>query len=247
MTDTGLVRAGNEDAWAADVAQGLYIVADGMGGHNAGEIAAQLVVESLPRLVQKRLTSMPRTSAAVARRLRSAVSRLSRDVYQQASAQPHLYGMGATVVAAMVRGDEAIIVHMGDSRAYLLRDGRLRLLTRDHSVVQALIDAGDITPEEAEYHPDRNRITASIGMPGDPTPDSKRINLHIGDKLLLCTDGLANMVDDLYICQIMDRDQPPEMTCKALIDAANTAGGDDNITVVVIEVRGAERVMQNAE
>jgi len=237
MTDTGLVRAGNEDAWAVDVAQGLYIVADGMGGHNAGEIAAQLVVESLPKLVQRRLSTMPRTSAALARRLRSAVSRLSRDVYEQASEKPHLYGMGATVVAAMIRGDEAIIVHMGDSRAYLLRDGRLRLLTRDHSVVQALIDAGDITPEEAEYHPDRNRITASIGMPGEPTPDSKRVHLRIGDKLLLCTDGLANMVDDAHVCQILRSTAPPETVCKDLIDAANTAGGDDNITVVVIEVR----------
>ena len=238
MTDTGRVRAGNEDAWAADVAQGLYIVADGMGGHNAGEIASQLVVESLPKLMQKRAGSiMPRTSAAIARRLRSAVSRLSRDVFEQASTQPHLFGMGATVVAVMIHGEEAVVVHMGDSRAYLLRDGRLRLLTKDHSVIQILLDAGHITPEQAQFHPDRNRITASIGMPGDPTPDSRRVALRNGDKLLLCTDGLANMVDDLHICQVMDRPESPETICRNLVDAANTAGGDDNITVVMLEVR----------
>lgn len=238
LTDTGRVRAGNEDAWAVDESQGLYIVADGMGGHNAGEIAARLVVESLPKLMQKRGSSiLPRTSAATARRLRSAVSRLSRDVYAQAMTQPQLYGMGATVVAAMIHGDEAIVVHMGDSRAYLVRDGRIRLLTRDHSIIQVLLDAGHITPEQALYHPDRNRITASIGMPGDPSPDSKRVHLRTGDKLLLCSDGLANMVDDLHICQIVDKTETPDAICRALVDAANAAGGDDNITAVVMEVR----------
>lgn len=241
LTDPGRVRAGNEDAWAADSAQGLYIVADGMGGHNAGEIAAQLVVESLPKLMQKRSGSlMPRTSAAIARRLRSAVSRLSRDVYDKARAEPDLYGMGATVVAVMLHGDEAIVVHMGDSRAYLLRDGRLRLLTKDHSVIQILLDAGHITPEQAQFHPDRNRITASIGMPGDPTPDSRRVHLKVGDKLLLCTDGLANMIHDLHIGQLMDQQEPPETICRTLIDAANAAGGDDNITAVLLEVRPPE-------
>ncbi|QOV87929.1 Stp1/IreP family PP2C-type Ser/Thr phosphatase [Humisphaera borealis] len=237
LTDTGRVRAGNEDAWAADEAQGLYIVADGMGGHNAGEIASQMVVSSLPKLMQKRGGSvMPRTSAAIARRLRSAVSRLSRDVFEQASAEPHLSGMGATVVAVMIHAGEAIVVHMGDSRVYLLRDGRLRLLTRDHSVIQILLDSGHITPEQAQFHPDRNRITASIGMPGDPTPDSRRVALRTGDRVLLCTDGLANMVDDLNICRIMGESATPEATCRNLIDAANAAGGDDNITAVVLEV-----------
>ncbi len=151
--------------------------------------------------------------------------------------------MGATVVLAMIRDSEAIIVHMGDSRAYLLREGKLKLLTKDHSVIQLLLDAGEITPEEAAYHPDRNRITASVGMPGDASPDSKRVPLHVGDKLLLCTDGLANMIDEVQITPIMDRAQTPEVICKDLIDAANAAGGDDNITVVVIEVKDAASAM----
>jgi protein phosphatase len=237
MTDTGRVRAGNEDAWAADVTQGLYIVADGMGGHNAGEIAAQIVVETLPKLVQRRLVDATApTSAILARRLKSAVSKLSNNVFEQANSQPDLYGMGATVVMAMIRDGEAIIVHMGDSRAYLLREGKLRPLTKDHSVIQLLLDAGQITPEEAATHPDRNRITASVGMSGDPSPESKRVPLHVGDKLLLCTDGLANMIDEVQITPIMDRAESAEVICKDLIDAANAAGGDDNITVVVIEV-----------
>jgi protein phosphatase len=240
LTDTGRVRIGNEDAWAADPAQGLYIVADGMGGHNAGEIAAQLVVDSLPKLVRKRIGtdgSAPRTTQALARRLRSAVARLNREVYAHSMSEPGLHGMGATVVLALVRGGEAVVVHMGDSRAYLLRDGKLKLLTKDHSVVQELIDIGEITEAEAATHPERNRITASVGMPGDATPDSRRVPLRAGDKLLLCSDGLANMVPDPEIGQILGRCRCPEMVCQDLIDAANVAGGQDNITAVVVEVQ----------
>ena len=271
LTDTGRVLAGNEDAWAADPAQGLYIVADGMGGHNAGEIAAQLVVQSLPTLVRKRVggeigdggdgdasasasagtgadggrdgagaaaAAVPRRAArTLARRLKSAVARLNREVYEHSLSDPELRGMGATVVLAMVRGGEAVVVHLGDSRAYLWRAGKLKLLTKDHSVVQALIDLGEITAAEAATHPERNRITASVGMPGDAVPDTKRVSLREGDKLLLCSDGLANMVADAEIGQILGRRRSPEMVCQDLIDAANVAGGHDNITAVVIEVQ----------
>jgi protein phosphatase len=241
LSDTGRVRSGNEDAWAADPAQGLYIVADGMGGHAAGEIAARLVVDSLPKMVSKRTAknAAPPTSQALARRLRAAVSRLSRDVYAQALAEPELMGMGSTVVLAMINGDDAVIVHMGDSRAYLLRAGRLRLLTRDHSVIQELLDRGHIRPEEAATHPQRNRITASVGMPGDPSPDSRRLPLLVGDKLLLCSDGLAGMIEDAEIAHILEAAEPPAAVCKHLIDAANQAGGHDNITAVVLQVENA--------
>jgi serine/threonine protein phosphatase PrpC len=244
LTDTGRVRAGNEDAWAVDPAQGLYIVADGMGGHNAGEIAARAVVESLPEMVRRRV-SRGRQGAAtgkgLARRLRTAVARLSRDVYLRAMAEPSLYGMGATVVLAMVQRDSAVVVHMGDSRAYLLHDGQLGLVTKDHSVVQELLDRGHITADEAATHPARNRITASVGMPGDPTPACNRVTLAAGDKLMLCTDGLAGMIPDEQIGQILARPEPPADLCQRLVDAANEAGGYDNVTVVVIEVcSGAE-------
>jgi protein phosphatase len=243
LTDTGRVRAGNEDAWAADVAQGLYIVADGMGGHAAGEIAATLVVESLPKMIRKRVEgAAPPTSAALARRLRSAVARLSRDVYEHSMTDPGLRGMGATVVAAMIRNDEAVVVHLGDSRAYLMRGGKLKLLTRDHSVVQALLDAGRITPEEAEHHPARNRITASVGMPGDPSPDSRRVPLVPGDRLLLCTDGLGCMISDAAVADVLRQREPPAEICRRLVDAANSAGGHDNVTVVVLEFREAEDI-----
>ena len=250
LTDTGRVRIGNEDAWAADPAQGLYIVADGMGGHNAGEIAAQLVVDTLPKLVRKRIGSdgaAPRTTQALARRLRSAVARLNREVYAHSMSEPGLQGMGATVVLAMIRGGEAVVVHMGDSRAYLLRDGRLKLLTKDHSVVQALIDMGEITEEEAATHPERNRITASVGMPGDATPDSRRVPLRNGDRLLLCSDGLANMVPDAGIGRILGSPRSPEMVCQDLIDAANVAGGHDNITVVVLDVQAPDEAKEPAD
>jgi serine/threonine protein phosphatase PrpC len=238
LTDTGRVRPGNEDAWACDPAQGLYIVADGMGGHNAGEVAAALVVESLPTLVRTRIAGgrRPPGPAALVRRLRSAVSRLSRDVFARALADPRLHGMGATVVLALVRDDVAIIVHLGDSRAYLLRAGDLRPLTRDHSVVQDLLDSGRISPAEVATHPARNRITAGVGMPGAAAPGTRRVPLDVGDKLLLCSDGLAGVISDEAIGEILGRATSPERICQNLIDAANAAGGIDNITAVVIQV-----------
>ena len=236
LTDTGLVRAGNEDAWSVDPAQGLFIVADGMGGHNAGEIAAGLVVETLPVLVRSRMNRLgARSSKALARRLRSAVARVSRDVFQRAMQEPELYGMGATVVVALVRDRELVVAHLGDSRAYLLHGDRLQMLTRDHSVIQALLDSGQITADEVSTHPARNRITASVGMPGSPTPDSRQVTLEAGDKLLLCTDGLAGMISDERIGDILRAAQPPETICRALVNAANDAGGHDNITAVVVE------------
>ena len=242
LTDTGRVRPGNEDAWVADTDQGLYVVADGMGGHNAGEVAAHTVVDSLPEMIHRRVVRGRHGAATpegLARRLRSVVSRLSRQVYARAMAEPALYGMGATVVLAMVQHESAVIVHMGDSRAYLFRDGELSLLTKDHSVVQELLDRGHITPDEAAVHPARNRITASVGMPGDPTPDSCRVPLRVGDKLLLCTDGLGGMVPDERIAEVLGMAEPPDALCRDLVTLANEAGGHDNVTAVVIEVREA--------
>ncbi len=144
-----------------------------------------------------------------------------------------LEGMVATVVLAVVRADQALIGHMGDSRAYLWREGRLRQLTADHSLAQLMVECGELKPEEARHHPARERLTRGVGMIGNPVPEVKFVALHPADRLLLCTDGLVKMVADEEIAAIVNVDSDPESVCRGLADAANQAGGRDNVTVVV--------------
>ena len=235
QTDIGRVRDHNEDRYATDAEQGLFIVSDGLGGHSAGELASKVVVEALPGLIKQHLGEIQDMTDSVASdRLIDALKALSTHLRAESEKYPGLSGMGATVVCALVRNGCALIAHMGDSRAYLLRRECLKQLTRDHSIVQILIENGELTPEEAKTHPARSQITQYAGMYGEPLPELRFVRLEEDDRLLLCSDGLTGMVPDRDITDILHANPDPKHACRALIEDANRAGGKDNITVVVV-------------
>jgi len=238
-SDPGLVRARNEDACLVEPELGLYAVADGMGGHPAGDVAAQEAVERLPELVRAALEQAegPGTDAAV----EHAVVELNAKVAALAATDPRLTGMGTTLVLALITGATARVVHVGDSRAYLLRAGHLHRLTEDHSLAAALVDGGVADPEEATRHPFANSLTQAIGIAGPVRPSMLRFELAAGDRLLLCSDGLTKMLTEEEIEILLAAAADPDRTCRALVDAANQAGGLDNISVVLIEVPGNGR------
>jgi len=242
LTDVGRVRQTNEDNWTANPEQGLFIVADGMGGQFAGALASKAVVETLPGMVRNSFETMEGLPSSLARRrMAKAVAALSTQLWQQTRNEPGLEGMGSTVVCALVRGNQVLIAHMGDSRAYRLRAGRLKQLTKDHSLVELLVSSGDITPEQAATHPARGRLTRNVGMDGEPLPQTRLLNLKIGDQLLLCTDGLTGMLSDLQIQSILNKSAPLESHCQRLVDAANQAGGKDNVTVLLLLLLSGEK------
>ena len=239
LSDPGRVRSSNQDSWFADPNQGLFIVSDGMGGHAAGEVASKIVVKTLPPLLRQRLTGVRRLDEPEAgRRLMTSISDLSAEVRAASLHKPGLSGMGATVVLAMIKNGLALIGHLGDSRAYLYRRGRLNQLTRDHSIIQILVDTGQISAEEAAVHPAKGQITRAVGMDGEVLPETTSLNLEPGDRLLLCCDGLTDMVPDSKISHMMDVRNRLKDSCRKLVDAANFAGGKDNITVVLVEWMG---------
>ena len=237
LSDRGRVRKQNEDTWAADPELGLFLVSDGMGGEAEGALASRIVAKTLPTLVRQRMGSLTDLTAAhAAEKLGQLLAELSDQVYKEAHGRPGLRGMGATVVLALIRGSAALIGHMGDSRAYLLRQGKLQPITHDHSLVQLLLDTGDITPEEAKVHPTRGQITRYVGMAGEALPEVRLAAVEPGDRLLLCSDGLTGMLTDEKLAPILSAGLTPEGTCQRLVAAANEAGGKDNITAVVVDI-----------
>jgi serine/threonine protein phosphatase PrpC len=236
-SDRGRVRADNQDAWAVDRELGLFIVCDGIGGHLAGEVASSIVTQSLPAAMRRGLPSgASLSSASTAEAAVRIVAELSRQVRQESQGQPGLDGMGTTVVCALVRDREALVVHLGDSRAYLLRGATLARLTSDHSVVQALIDAGQLSAAGADSHPAAGRLTRYLGMEGQALPQARHLGLMPGDRLLLCTDGLSGMLDEGQLTEILCGEPDPTVACRRLIAAANQAGGRDNITALLVAV-----------
>jgi protein phosphatase len=246
VTDVGRVRKENEDNWTADSQMGLYVVADGMGGRLGGGVASGLIVDVLPRIIREQFSNVDDLSApSVSKRLSDALAHLSDLLREGGEDTPGLDGMGSTVVLFLIRGVSALIGHMGDSRAYLLRRGKLTRLTTDHSLVQLLIESGDITPEEAATHQSRGQITRFVGMDGEALPEVTSLELRSRDKLLLCSDGLTGMISDKDIRDILRKRVVPERHCKQLVSVANEAGGKDNIAVVVLHVvRGEENASE---
>ena len=237
LSDTGQVRQRNEDKWVALPKQGLFLVSDGMGGRAAGALAAQVVAEVLPGLLERRLAMLGEGSLAEAQaQVRAALAELSEELRSKTQNQPGLEGMGATVALVLIWKTQALVAHMGDSRVYLLRQGRLKPLTKDHSLAQLLVDAGEITPDEAGSHPARNQLTQHMGMNSEPLPSVGHLALEPGDRLLLCTDGLTGMVNEAGVLAILKRPLSLKDTCHRLITAANAAGGRDNITVLLVSV-----------
>lgn len=240
LSDVGRIRKRNEDSWSADPAGGLFIVADGMGGHLSGNVASRIVVEALPPLIFSCLDGIiDLTSVQASENVCGAISRLSERMRAESDGKPGFSGMGSTLVMALVRDSVALVAHLGDSRAYIFRNGVLRMLTRDHSVVQFLYDAGEITWDEMEKHPAKNQITRYVGMGGEAAAEARAFPLSSGDRILLCSDGLTGMVDEAKIAGALSSEADTELACKKLVNMANESGGKDNITVVLLDWMGA--------
>ena len=237
LSDIGWIRKKNEDSWYADNNSGLFIIADGMGGHHGGEVASGLVVEHLPEILKKYpLMSEVEFSEESTDHLQAALSELNTLIYLQGLAQPGHAGMGATAVVLLIRDHKAIVGHLGDSRQYLFRNGRLVQVTHDHSITQYLIDLGKITQSEANHHATSGQIMQILGKKEEPFPDIMLLNLEKGDRLLMCSDGLNGMIDDQQISHLLSGQRGPEAACEALVKAAKNAGGKDNVTTLVIDI-----------
>jgi serine/threonine protein phosphatase PrpC len=233
-SDVGCVRAHNEDAFLA--AEALFVVADGMGGHAAGEVASALAINAMQAWAPSLAEDSPAASDACPDRLVEAVLSANDAIIDAVNSKQGAYGMGTTLTAAVVVGERLLLAHVGDSRAYLLTaEGSLRQLTRDHSFVEELVALGRITRAEAAVHPKRSIITRALGSEYDLDVDLYEERLLPGDRLLLCTDGLTGMVEDAEIRQILLTEAESQNAADALVDAACTAGGMDNVTVIVID------------
>jgi protein phosphatase len=239
--DTGRARSNNEDAVLIDTTLNLCVLADGMGGYNAGEVASEMAT----RLIRDHMANWataagdPRDEPAVRSALAAAAQAANRAVLDAAQAQAEYAGMGTTLVLALFGQDKVWIGHIGDSRAYRLRAGRLEQLSRDHSLLQEQIDAGLLSEEEAAYSMHRNLVTRAVGVEPDVLLEIHSHHLQVGDLLLLCSDGLSDMLPDAAIAQVMrTHDTLPE-TAQALVEAANAAGGRDNISVILAKVKGS--------
>jgi protein phosphatase len=236
-SDIGRSRERNEDSFL--VREPMYAVADGMGGHRGGNVASAMALETLQEVADSRQLT----------ELVEKVKQANARVLERGEADSSLQGMGTTLTAVVADGAKAYLVHIGDSRAYLLRDGELQQLTKDHTLVQRMVDEGRLTKEEAEHHPQRNMITRALGADPDAEPDPMTLDLHHGDRLLLCTDGLTGMVDTDRIQEILETEADPQAACDRLVEAANASGGEDNITVIVLdfeEDRGANATESSA-
>lgn len=239
LSDVGKVRESNEDFYHADGR--LFIVADGMGGHRAGEVASLAAVEEFLSCERESRGEDP------LRRLRGCLQAANRAVVEMASRDPGLQGMGTTFTVLLLdRG--AYLGHVGDSRAYLLREGELNPLTRDHSLVQKMVQEGFITPLEARRHPRRNIVLRALGLSTDIDADLVRVDVRPGDRILLCTDGLSSQLEDGEIARLLLEVEDPEECVARLVEEANARGGDDNVTVVLVDLEeGDEHLFSTAE
>ena len=222
-TDVGRGRPENEDSLLVAPEDGLCAVADGMGGHRAGEVASATAIDAL------------KAAYLEGQRIDQAVGAANAAVFARAAQDASLRGMGTTLTALALHDSTAELGHVGDSRAYLMRDGQVTQVTEDHSLVEQLVREGRLTPEEAQNHPQRAIITRALGVDADVQVDTYRIDLKPGDRLLICSDGLTNMLSDDTIAQTLRRHVDPQQAADTLVDMANQAGGDDNITVVLVD------------
>ena len=249
LSDVGKKRSHNEDSYGCSDELGLYLVADGMGGHAAGEVASSTAMSVIFDFVSRALKKGDLTSPLEAgadlehhHRMLVMAVHLANEAIRGMSGNRDTYsGMGTTITGALVWQDVAYIVHVGDSRAYLLRDGSLRALTDDHSWVQEQLKRKTITPEEAKSHRWRNVITRALGNQSELEVDAAKLPLQAGDRLLLCTDGLTSMVDESAVeKELLAADGGLADRCRNLVEMSNEAGGSDNITVVLLQVLPAE-------
>lgn len=234
-TDVGRIRAGNEDNLYADAdrERGLFIVADGMGGHAAGEVASEMAVQIVARdLSAVRDLTRPES----ADRMSEALAAANEAIYERTIHEPEKQGMGTTASCLLLGQGRYLIGHIGDSRVYLLRDGVFRQITKDHSYVQEQVDAGLLTPEQARYHPYSNVITRCVGANSAVQADVLTGDIRNGDLFLLASDGLTGMLEDHQLKKIIETRQTPGRMVDSMITDANRRGGLDNITAIVVQV-----------
>ncbi len=235
ITDTGRLRTSNQDrilceSEAVGNFPNLFLVADGMGGHRAGDTASRICVEAIATQIRQTDQVTP-VSALV-----EAVEKANREIYHQSEQHMELRGMGTTLVGTTIIDRTAFIVNVGDSRLYRLRE-RLEQITVDHSLVEEMVKSGEIQKEEMRTHPNKNIITRALGTDTSVRPDCFEIDVKEGDVLLLCSDGLTNMVDDLTIESVLQEEADSlERAGNILVDRANNAGGKDNISIVLIQI-----------
>lgn len=226
----GMRRQENEDRHALVTDLGLYIVADGMGGHRAGQVASQLACEGAVRAIE----TLQGASVSLAERLRHAVNSANREIFIAAQRDAELSGMGTTFVGMLFDGERLALAHVGDSRAYLLRQGRLRALTDDHSIVGELLRRHEISEQDAREHPHRHVLTRALGVRSTTEPDLAEMTPQPGDIFILCSDGLTGHVSDEDIARWLTECEDLETAATGLVESANDAGGLDNITVVLV-------------
>ncbi|MDE2146927.1 MAG: Stp1/IreP family PP2C-type Ser/Thr phosphatase [Burkholderiales bacterium] len=238
--DPGRQRSNNEDSVAVDDGVALAVLADGMGGYNAGEVASQMATSFICTELGRwlREASSQASDAEVRRAMDICVDNANRAIFNAANANPQYAGMGTTLVVAVFRDDRLLLGHVGDSRCYRLRAGRLQQITRDHSLLQEQIDAGLITPEQAAFSANKNLVTRAVGVEDTVLLETHQHEVQPADLYLLCSDGLSDMLDDMAIGQLLLAHDSLETSSEALIGAANDAGGKDNISVVLARASG---------
>ncbi|MPZ71370.1 MAG: Stp1/IreP family PP2C-type Ser/Thr phosphatase, partial [Actinobacteria bacterium] len=229
-TDVGRVRDGNEDSYI--VLEPLYGIADGMGGHAAGEVASSTAVDALSEGIGRVDPKDPETLATL-------IKDANRTIFEKATRDDSLHGMGTTCTIVLIDGERGHLAHVGDSRAYMLRGDSLTRLSEDHTLVGRMVKEGQLTEDEASRHPQRNMITRSLGIDPEVRVDLRSFEVRDGDRLMLCSDGLTSMVDEPTIERLLHDTADPQRTADQLVDLANEAGGDDNITVVVLDLHGS--------
>ncbi|MDB4874369.1 MAG: hypothetical protein JWM41_815 [Gemmatimonadetes bacterium] len=234
-----MIRSGNEDNFAVNASgdRGLFIVADGMGGHAAGEVASEMAVQTVERELAGVRDLDDRTSVD---KVKDALRKANRNIHDRTITEVDKQGMGTTASVLLLSAQKYLIGQVGDSRVYLLRDGALQQLTKDHSYVQEQVDAGFLTPEQARYHPYSNVITRCVGASPDVEPDVYQGEVRVGDLFLVASDGLTGMVDDRRLQMLLMSRAEPERKVHSLIAEANGRGGLDNITAIVVQVANDE-------
>lgn len=244
-TDVGRKRKSNQDAVGVFQNQEkikLAIVADGMGGHQAGDVASHLAVLDLGKTWEN---SNLTDQEDVIQWLLKNIQVENERIFEKGQKDPSQAGMGTTIVAVVILDQTVLLAHVGDSRFYLIRNGKIKQITEDHSLVNELVKSGEITPEQANHHPRKNVLIRSIGIPGTVEVDLTDLEVIVGDKLVLCSDGLTNMVSDADIMRIIDEAANLDEALDDLVAAANLAGGTDNITVLLVDYNEEDEVAVN--
>jgi PPM family protein phosphatase len=233
----GMARENNEDSVAVDEVTQLAVLADGMGGYNAGEVASGMATTFIKSEMSRWLAQAGKQANAkdVRRALEICVDNANRSIFNAANSNPHYVGMGTTLVVGVFQDNRLMLGHIGDSRCYRLRGNEFQQITKDHSLLQEQLDAGLITPEQAEQSTNKNLVTRALGVEDTVQTEVNEHRIDDNDTFLLCSDGLSDMVGDQQIAQILANAPSMEVACQQLIDAANEAGGRDNISVLMVK------------